>query len=166
MTTYAIYDGQTVTRATLRGKAWHVDGRTTGDLLKVAEQGGDVRGWAPSKTDAALGRTYYPLAIDPQPTYNEDEESLQQVLALDTQNNQASLTWDIAPHSVETRKQRRQSKLDEGRKMLADAAWRVGAAWDTWRSDMSIQLQGLMDDTLAPKNVVWPVSPKPLNIVQ
>jgi hypothetical protein len=134
-------------------------------LLKIAEQGGDVRGWAQSKADAALGRTYYPLAIAPQPSYNEDEESLQQVLALDSQNNQANLTWDIAPHDVNALKQRRQSKLNEGRQMLADGAWRVGVDWDTWRSDISAQLRGLMDDILAPKDVVWRVPPKPLNIV-
>lgn len=165
MTTYVTYDGQTITRTALRGKAWHTDGRTTGDLLKIAEQGGDVCGWAPTKADAALGRTYYPLAIASQPLYNKDEESLQQVLALDTQNNQANLTWDIAPYSEEARKQLRQSKLNEGRIMLSEALWREGATWDTWRSDIGIQLQGLMNDTWAPKDVVWPVPPKPLNIV-
>lgn len=165
MTTYATYDGLTISRISLRDKAWHIDGRTKGSFKLDVSTGESVLGWALSKADKLAGRTLYPLIAQDMPSFDAEEETIVQTLTFDALNDVVNLTWNKVSLNTETRKQRRQSKLDEGRQMLADAAWRSGPTWTTWRDLMAIELQGLVSDSIPPKDISWPTPPKPLNII-
>lgn len=164
--THATYDGTTATRTGLRrGKGWHLDGRTTGDLLKMDARGDDLRGWALSASDRDANRTLYPLNETAAPTYDAEEESITESLDFNAGTQEIDQTWSKPPLDAPTRLQRRQAKLNEGRQMLMDAIGREGPAWTTWRAAVDEQNTGLRRSTIAPRDIVWPTPPKPLNII-
>ncbi len=187
MIDFATYDGATGQRTGLgRGKGWKHVGvwpeflkdsktphpragqpkfETTGDLKAMAARGDDVRGWALSKAEALAGRTIYPLNLIDAPAYDEHEESLAQVLDHNPATDEIDQTWTKPPHSGDTRLQRRQAKLDEGRALLMAAIGREGPAWDNWRALRDEQNTALRRDTIAPRDLDWPPPQNPLNII-
>ena len=159
----------TVERTVLRAKAWHIDGRTTGDLLKIAEQGEDVRGWSPSKADALAGHTYLPLIETAKPIVS-NLDSIEYIDTYDADNDCVILTWS---EKVSTKRELRERFFQEGRELLRQTDWTQtndyvarhpvkAAKWNTWRHGVRTIVKAMKANIMNPRIVSWEDPPEPL----
>ena len=165
-----------ITVTNIPAKAWRFIGydkklgdrfETTGDLKKIASRNPDnVRGWARSKADAKLGRTFLPLVSDAELEDGVDYDSTIQerpvvALSYDADNDVGRKAFNVV--SI-TRKEWRAQLFEQGMYMFSRSLWRTTQEWNDWRSLMQPILKGLYDDSLAPNNVSFPKTPSPLEI--
>ena len=101
--------------------------------------------------------------FDSLPSGATDEEQEQPLVVGDVSWSGSAAS---ATHRKTTipRKQRRQRKLAHGKSLFAAADWTAGPAWSTYKAALRVEMAGLIDDTIAPKDVVWPTLPGDVEI--